>query len=65
MSKEWSITDPKKGACTIAEITACHTMAKSSSKRYNCAHTPLFSTIPRDHVIPDVLHLFLRVTCSV
>ena len=62
MSKEWSITDPKKGARTIAEITACHTMAKSSSKRYNCAHAPLFPTIPLDHVVPDVLHLFLRVT---
>ena len=62
MSKEWSITDPKKGARTIAEITACHTKAKSSSKRYSCVHPPLFPTIPLDHVIPDVLHLFLRVT---
>lgn len=62
MSKEWSITDPKKGARTIAEITACHTKAKSSSKRYSCVHPPLFPTIPLDHVIPDVLHLFPRVT---
>ena len=62
MSMEWSITDPTKGAHTIAEINACHTMAKSSSKRYNSAHAPLFPTIPLDHVVPNVLHLFLRVT---
>ena len=54
MSKEWSITDPKKGARTIAEITAC--LTKPKSKRYNCAHSPLFPTIPLDHVVPDVLH---------
>lgn len=62
MSKEWSITDPNKGARTIAEITSCHTKAKTSSKRFNCAHSLLFPTILLDHVIPDVLHLFLCVT---
>ena len=62
MSKEWSITDPIKGARTIAEITSCCAKAKNSSKRFNWAHAPLFPTIPLDHVIPDVLHLFLRVT---
>ena len=60
MSKEWSMTDPTKGARTIADITSCHKNVKS--KRYNCAHPPLFPTIPLDHVVPDVLHLFLRVT---
>lgn len=59
MTKEWSITDTQKGARTIDEITACCTKAKTSTRRYNC---PLFPTIPLDHVIPDVLHLFLRVT---
>ena len=27
-----------------------------------CVKVPLFPTIPIDHVIPDVFHLFLRVT---
>ena len=60
MKREWSFTDEKKGARTITDIVSCLTKAKT--KRFNCAHEPLFSNIPIDHVIPDVLHLLLRVT---
>ena len=62
MSKEWSITDPNKGARTILRRSLPVTPRQTSSKRFNCAHCPLFPTIPLDHVITDVLHLFLCVT---
>lgn len=60
MSIEWSISDTKKGAHTIEDITSCTT--KPKSQKYNCSHPLLFPTIAIEHVIPDVLHLFLRVT---
>ena len=60
MSKKWSITDTDKGAQTIEEILACY--LKSKSKRFGCINPPLFPMIPIDHNIPDVLHLFLRIT---
>ena len=44
----------------MADITECCT--KSKKQRFNCAHPPLFSTIRISHVVPDILHLFLRVT---
>lgn len=59
IEKEWSVTDSEKGARNIAEI-ACST--KPKSRRFSCAHAPLFPTVPIDHVVPDILHLFLRVT---
>ena len=60
MSKKWSITDTQKGARTTEEIVAYHTNSKS--RRFGCLHPPLFPTIPIDQVIPDTLHLFLRIT---
>ena len=60
MSKEWSVTDVNKGAQTINSIISCHTKCKS--KRMSCIHPPLFQSIPIDHVIPDILHLYLRIT---
>ena len=60
MKKEWSISDTNKGARTIQDIISCHT--KPKPRNFNCSHPPLFCTIPIHHVIPDVLHLFLRVT---
>lgn len=60
MTKEWSATDPAKGACTIADIVS--RSVKHKHQQLGCARAPLFHSIPLDHVIPDVLHLFLRVT---
>ena len=60
MDKQWSVSEAEQGARSVTEITECCT--KPKKQRFNCAHPPLFSTIPLDHVVPDVLHLFLRVT---
>ena len=60
MSKDWSITDVDKGARTIDSIISCH--KKSKNKRLGCIHLPLFQTIAVDHTIPDILHLYLRIT---
>ena len=32
------------------------------SKKYGCIYQPLFPSIPIDRVIPDILHLFLRIS---
>ena len=60
MSKQWSISDTQKGARTIEEIIGNHTQSKG--KRFGCIHPPLFQTIPITRIIPDTLHLFLRIT---
>lgn len=31
-------------------------------KKYGCIQQPIFPSIPIDHVIPDILHLFLRIS---
>jgi len=58
MSREWSFRGI--GARTISDIQACCSQPKS--RKFNCAHVPLFPTIPIDHTIVDMLHLFLRIT---
>lgn len=60
MSKEWSITDTGKGARTVDSIIFCH--KKPKNKRLGCIHPPLFQTVPIDHTIPDILHIYLRIT---
>ena len=60
MSKEWSISDEQKGARTIEDIVDCHKKPKSQS--FGCANPPLFQSVPIDHVVPDILHLYLRIT---
>ena len=60
MSKEWSVTYVDKGTWTIDSIISCHT--KCISKRIGCVHPPVFQNIPVNHVIPDMLHLYLRIT---
>jgi len=45
---------------TIKEI---QTLAKKiKGSKYGCIRQPLFPSIPVDHVIPDILHLFLRIS---
>ena len=60
MSKDWSITDVDKGARTIDSIISSH--KKCESKQMGYINPPLFQTIPVDHIILDILHLYLRIT---
>ena len=61
MTKEWSMTDVSKGARTVDEITACSKKPKSNKTRFNCNASPIFPSIPIAKVIPDTLHLVLRM----
>ena len=56
----WSVSEADQGTRSVAGITQCCT--KSNKQRFNCAHPPLFSTISITHVVPDILHMYLRVT---
>lgn len=60
-TKSWSFLDESKGARTISEIQE---MARKKGRAacFNVKHTPLFPSIPLDHVIIDPLHLFLRIS---
>ena len=60
-TKEWSITDVKKGARTIKSISGASKLPAKSPRKYNCSRMPLFEDIPIHRVIIDVLHLFLRI----
>ena len=55
-------TEPiEDGARTIQEIK-CLALVKNKDLKYGCIHQPLFPSIPINHIIPDVLHLFLRIS---
>ena len=56
-SKEWSITNPKKG-CRCRDHFLSHE-GKELKQTVQLLTPPLVS---KDHVVPDVLHLFLRMT---
>jgi len=55
ISKEWSLTDPDKGARSINKIQDCAKKGKTSKEKYNCSRQPILP-IPIDHIIPDILH---------
>ena len=58
-TQKWSMINPVEGARTNAEIVA---MAAGSKKHaYNCSHPPLFENVEVACVVPDTLHLFLRI----
>ena len=60
-TKTWSMVDIKKGgARTVKEIEEC-SKKRSKSEKYNCSNPPLFPSIPLTRVVPDTLHLFLRI----
>lgn len=61
MQKTWSMTNPDLGARTIEEITTCGKMKKSDPLKFNCTELPIFPSIPICKVIPDTLHLCLRI----
>ena len=58
--REWSISDPSKGARSTDENIKMSRQPRTR-KQYNVSRLPLFPTIPLDHVVIDNLHLFLRV----
>ncbi|KAJ8049453.1 Proline-rich transmembrane protein 1 [Holothuria leucospilota] len=55
--KQWSMSDTRFGARSLEEIIK---FSKQKSNKFNCSHVPLFN-IPTTHVVPDTLHLFLRI----
>ena len=57
----WSITNEQEGARTIERIQELAKMSKRGNQKYSCVRQPLFPSIPIDHVIPDVPHLYLRI----
>jgi len=52
-------TETKRMARTISEIK--HTVSSGIKPNYGCINMPLVD-IELDHVIPDELHMLLRVT---
>ncbi|KAL9970448.1 hypothetical protein ACROYT_G022824 [Oculina patagonica] len=59
---EWSLHDKSKGARSIEEMQQQLNIRSRSGERYNVKHSPLFPSIPLDHVVIDSLHLFLRIS---
>lgn len=60
----WSVQDKQRGARTIEDIKELAKVKKRGVEKLGCVRQPLFPSIPIDHIIPDVLHLFLRI-CDV
>ena len=60
MSKEWSFLNEENGARMVDDIISCH--RKPKSQKFGCIHPPLFPNIVIDHIIPDILHFYLRIT---
>ncbi|KAJ8032687.1 hypothetical protein HOLleu_26283 [Holothuria leucospilota] len=61
LSKKCSMTDIADGARTIDSIIACQSKKRFEDKK-GCFAAPLFPTIPVENVVPDTLHLFLRLS---
>ena len=59
-TKKWSIQDSKLGARTNEEIDKQCKGPKS--KNMSCLQNPVLSFIPIHCVVPDTLHLFLRIS---
>ena len=57
----WSMMDRMQGARTVQEITSMAAI-KSKANKFNCSNPPLFNFIPITRVVPDSLHLFLRIS---
>ena len=66
ITKEWSVTDGTNGgARTIAEIQECARITKrkdTEDLKCACINQPIFPCIPITRIIPDILHLFLRIS---
>ena len=66
LDKEWSITDPKKGARTHEEQAAILNHPDYDKiVNYGCKNEPVFrDVIPISRYMIDMLHLFLRISDS-
>ena len=60
----WSALDPKRGARTVKETQELSKQKKRPTDKFCCVQQPLFPTIQIKNVVPDILHLFLRI-CDV
>ena len=54
----WSLTYPDEGARSMEEIHNCAKRGKKSNEKYNYSRQPILP-IPLDHVVPNILHVFL------
>ena len=57
--KTWSMTDENKGARTTMKIKQ---LSKQKRLNYSCVGSPVFQDIPISNVVPDVLHMYLRIS---
>ena len=55
------MVEEKHGARTNQEIASMAAI-KSKSNKFNCSIPPIFNFIPIARVVPDSLHLFLRIS---
>ena len=65
MTKVWSVKNEDEGARTIASISKGSLLPKTkkhNEEKCGCIRQPLFPSILIDHVVPDILYLFLRVS---
>lgn len=64
LKNNWSITDKVNGgAQSIEEIQKLAKLRKSrKNEKHGCINQPLFPCILIKRVIPDILHLFLRIS---
>ena len=64
LTMNWSLTDiVNGGARSIDEIQKCAKVKKyKKNEKYGCINQPLFPCIPIKRVVPDILHLFLRIS---
>lgn len=58
-SKKWSMRDTEHGARTLENNKA---WAKLKKNNYSCIFPPMFDKIGITHIVPDVLHLYLRMS---
>lgn len=61
VTKEWSMRDVTMGARTVEEIAECAKKAKNCKTKFNCNSTPIFPSVPISRIVPDTLHMFLRI----
>ena len=64
LKKNWSVTDKVSGRTrSIDEIQKCAKVKKNKkNEKYGCINQPIFPCIPIKCVVPDILHLFLRIS---
>lgn len=61
MDLEWSAFSASGRCRTIDDIRRC-SAETVTARKFNCAHEPLFPFIPISRVIPDTLHMLLRIS---